>query len=246
MNRSGTVKGLILIILLWYAAALLVRSPIVPYPHLVGTRIIEEAARRPIYLHTLLSLYRAVMGMLLAIAAAVPLGIAAGSKPALGDVINPLLYMGYPVPKIAFLPVFMVLFGIGDAAKIILIAVIICFPMAISVRDGVNELSAGFTDLAKAFHLSSRAYLKEILLPGILPRIFSSLRISLGISLSVLFFSENFAASYGLGLFIMNSWIMADYISMYSGIVILGMAGFFLYRVIDMLEKLCIPWARGR
>lgn len=243
MKRRGAVKGLALAVLLWYAAALALQSPIIPYPHLVCIDILREGVRLPIYLHTALSLYRIAMGLLLGAAAAVPAGIAAGSKPALGEIVNPLLYMGYPVPKIAFLPVFMVLFGIGDFSKIILIAVIIFFPTAISVRDGVNELSSGYADLAQAFHLSPREYLKDILLPGILPRIFSSLRISLGISLSVLFFSENFAASYGLGLFIMNSWIMADYISMYSGIVILGTLGFFLYRGTDLLEKICMPWA---
>jgi len=68
------------------------------------------------------------------------------------------------------------------------------------------------------------------------------LRISVGISLSVLFFSENFATEYGIGYYIMNSWIMVNYLKMYAGIVFISLLGIFLYKSIEIIEKKMMPW----
>ncbi|HCU30740.1 MAG TPA: ABC transporter permease, partial [Sphaerochaeta sp.] len=149
------------------------------------------------------SLYRIAMGMALALFFAIPTGMLAGRTQKLDQLISPVLYLLYPLPKIAFLPVFMVLFGIGDLSKIMLIAVIIFFPASVTIRDGVKEISVQYLELAQAYHLTQTQILRDILWPFILPRIFSSLRITLGISLSVLFISENYAATYGLGYYIM-------------------------------------------
>jgi len=193
------------------------------------------------YLHLLFSLYRIAMGMALALFFAIPTGMLAGRTQKLDQLISPVLYLLYPLPKIAFLPVFMVLFGIGDLSKIMLIAVIIFFPASVTIRDGVKEISVQYLELAQAYHLTQTQILRDILWPFILPRIFSSLRITLGISLSVLFISENYAATYGLGYYIMNNWVMAQYVGMYAGIVLLSLLGLTLYVALDGLERLVIP-----
>jgi NitT/TauT family transport system permease protein len=110
-----------------------------------------------------------------------------------------------------------------------LIAVIIFFPASVTIRDGVKEISVQYLELAQAYHLTQTQILRDILWPFILPRIFSSLRITLGISLSVLFISENYAATYGLGYYIMNNWVMAQYVGMYAGIVLLSLLGLTMY-----------------
>ena len=135
----------------------------------------------------------------------------------------------------------MVLFVIGDLSKIILITVIIFFPATLTIRDGVKEIPFQYLELAKAYHLSSKQILSDIIWPSILPRIFSSLRITVGISLSVLFVSETYAATYGLGYSIMNNWVMANYVGMYGGIVLLSLLGLVLYILIDKVERLVIP-----
>jgi NitT/TauT family transport system permease protein len=178
---------------------------------------------------------------MLALLVAIPSGLAIGHLKRLDRILSPTLYLLYPLPKIAFLPVFMVLFGIGDLSKIILIAVIIFFPATLTIRDGVKEMPFQYLELAQAYHLTSRQVLTDIIWPSILPRIFSSLRITVGISLSVLFVSETYAATYGLGYTIMNNWVMANYVGMYAGIVLLSLLGLLLYIVIDKVEQLVIP-----
>ncbi len=230
-------RGALVVFAAWYVFAFIISSPIIPYPHAVMLYLLTQSVPSRIHIHVLFSLYRILMGLSLALFFAIPTGIIAGRKPLLDRVISPVLYLLYPLPKIAFLPVFMVLFGIGDFSKIILIAVIIFFPAAVTIRDGVREISPHYLELAQAYHLSKRQIMRDIVWPAILGRIFSSVRITLGISLSVLFISENYAAQFGLGYFIMNNWIMAQYIGMYAGIMVLSLLGLLLYSLTDFFER---------
>ena len=231
------VRGAILVLIFWYLMAWLVSSPIIPYPHAVVRYAVNRGIGTEMHLHLLYSIHRIAMGLSIALFFAIPTGMIAGRIPVLDRVISPVLYLLYPLPKIAFLPVFMVLFGIGDLSKVMLIAVIVFFPAAVTIRDGVKEISPQFIELAIAYHLDRRQIIGEIIWPAILPRIFSSVRITLGISLSVLFISESYAAEFGLGYFIMNNWVMAQYIGMYAGIVVLSLLGLALYLTTDFLEK---------
>lgn len=235
------LRGFLVVLLFWYALALLIAGPIIPYPHVVFAHLLKGILSANMYLHLLFSLYRILTGTMLALLLAIPSGLAIGHLKRLDRILSPTLYLLYPLPKIAFLPVFMVLFGIGDLSKIILIAVIIFFPATLTIRDGVKEIPFQYLELAKAYHLTSRQVLSDIVWPSILPRIFSSLRITVGISLSVLFVSETYASTYGLGYTIMNNWVMANYVGMYAGIVLLSLLGLLLYIVIDRVEQLVIP-----
>ncbi len=240
------VKGSLLVVLIWYLIGLLVNSPIIPLPHDVFIYLIQHHTTSHLSSHLLYSLYRIIMGLGIALFIAIPTGLLIGRKRALDEVLSPVLYLLYPLPKIAFLPVFMVMFGIGDISKIILIAVIVFFPTAVSIRDGVKAIPNQYIQLAEAYHLTPKLILREVIWPAILPRIFSAIRISLGIALSVLFISESFAASFGLGYSIMNSWIMANYTSMYAGIVLLSLLGLGLYIITDSLERIFIRYQAER
>ncbi|RFU94049.1 ABC transporter permease [Sphaerochaeta halotolerans] len=234
------LRGMGVVLLLWYVAAFLISSPVIPFPHSVFIYTLDQFVPQEMHLHLLYSLYRILLGLFIALFFAIPTGMIAGRVPALDRLISPVLYLLYPLPKIAFLPVFMVLLGIGDLSKIILIAIIIYFPASVTIRDGVKEIPFEFLQLAVAYHLSRKQVLKDIIWPAILPRIFSSLRITLGISLSVLFISETYAASYGLGYSIMNYWVMAQYTGMYAAIMLLSLLGLLLYIIVDWAERLCV------
>ncbi len=243
MKRGlNILKGIGLIIILWYIAAFFIHHPVIPLPHIVIRQFIISLFNNELYLHLASSLLRVFVGSLVAILIGLPLGIISGKSKKVDALISPLLYLLYPLPKIAFLPVFMVLLGIGNLSKIALITTIILFPTAVSIRDGIKELMSEYHMLQSAFHLSKKELYTHILLPGIIPRLFSSLRITLGISLSVLFISENFATTTGLGYYIMNNWIMANYVMMYVGIMTLGLLGLFLYISLELIEYHVIPY----
>jgi NitT/TauT family transport system permease protein len=160
----------------------------------------------------------------------------------LDDIIAPVIYILYPIPKIAFLPVLMLLFGLGNTSKIILIITIIVFQILLGARDGVKEIDTQLFYSMKSLGLNKTQIYRNLVVPAVLPKIISSVRVSIGISISVLFFAENFAATYGLGYFIMNTWASIKYIDMFAGILALGLMGLLIFKLIDFLEKKLCPW----
>ena len=243
MSAKSILKGLGLVVIVWLIISPIVNQPVIPSLASVVSELAREIKTGKVFLHILVSLFRIFTALAMALLTAVPLGIAAGRNKTARSILSPLFYLLYPVPKIAFLPVLMVLFGLGDLPKILLVDIILFFPIFIAVRDGVLELPKEYDYIANAFKLNKKRVLLDIILPGILPRILSSLRISIGISLSVLFFGENFATSYGIGHYIMNSWVMANYPRMYAGIIFLSVTGVGLYLILDNLERRLVPWA---
>ncbi|NCC66108.1 MAG: ABC transporter permease subunit, partial [Spirochaetia bacterium] len=156
------VRGFLLVLLSWYILAFLIQEPIIPYPHYVFAFLILGIQTSQTHLHLGYSLFRITMGIVFALVFAIPIGMLAGRTKRLDQLISPALYLLYPLPKIAFLPVFMVLFGIGDLSKIMLIAVIIFFPAALNIRDGVKEIPLQYLELAKAYHPTNKQVLKDI------------------------------------------------------------------------------------
>ena len=245
MSKKGFLKGAVIILLIWVLAALIIRQPIVPSPITVFSRMLTELGNGKIFLHLGMSLVRILISILLASLLGIPTGIVAARYKRPDRIISPVLYLLYPIPKIAFLPILMVLFGLGNLPKILLVTMILFFPITIAVRDGAKQLLPEYMKLAAVYKLTGREVILDIMLPGILPNILSSIRISIGISLSVLFFSENFAAAYGIGYYIMNSWVMVDYPQMYVGVIMLSLTGIMLFYLLSLIERRIIPWKQG-
>ena len=170
-------------------------------------------------IHIAVSLYRITLAVVIALITGVPLGLWMGLNRKADEFLSPVAYILYPIPKIAFLPVLMILFGLGNEPKIILIITIIIFPILLAARDGVREIPRELFFSVRSLGLNRRQTYLDLVLPAVLPKIISALRISIGISISVLFFAENFATAYGIGYFIMNSWAMVSYVEMFAGIL---------------------------
>jgi len=238
---SKTVYGAAVILLLWYILHLTIKSRIIPGPYETVAEFIR-LIQDDLLLHVLYSFLRILAAITISMILGVPLGLLTGMSKKADDVISPVAYVLYPLPKIAFLPVFMILFGLGDLAKIILITTIIFFQIMLAARDGVKEIPAELTLSVKSLGLNRHHTYIHLVLPSVLPKIISALRVSIGISIAALFFSENFATRYGVGYFIMNCWIMADYVQMFAGILALSIMGAAIFKVIDLAEKGICPW----
>jgi len=157
-------------------------------------------------------------------------------------ILSPIVYFNYPVPKIALLPIVMLIFGLGDSTKIVMIFLITFFPVVVNIRDEVKNIPEEVFYPMYSLGATNYQIAKEIIFPGILKAILTSLRLSIGTAISVLFFTENFGTEYGMGYFIMDSWMRINYIQMYSGILILSIIGLLFFIIIDIAEVIFCPW----
>ncbi|HWQ80331.1 MAG TPA: ABC transporter permease [Anaerovoracaceae bacterium] len=241
MFRSRTLLGAFLVLILWYALHAAVRSNIIPGPYETFITFGKLMAG-PLFLHMIVSIFRIAAAMAISMGIGVPLGLWMGLSKRADSVVSPVAYILYPIPKVAFLPLFMVLFGLGNGSKIILIISIIVFQIILAVRDGVREIPAELHDSVRSLGLNRWQIYTNLVFPAVLPKIISALRVSIGVSIATLFFSENFATTYGIGYFIMNCWVMADYVGMFAGILAMSMMGILIFKAVDLMEKKLCPW----
>lgn len=192
--------------------------------------------------HLLVSGYRILISMSVALIVGVLIGLLMGVVPSVKKILNPLVYTLYPIPKIAFLPVFMLLFGIKDFSKILLIVTIIIFQFIIATVDAVEAIDNDILKAAKIMKVPKSSMFKSVYLPAILPNVLTACRNAFGMSIAVLFFAENYATTYGMGYTIMNSWMMVQYKDMYAGILLLSIFGLLVFILIDYLEMRLIRW----
>ncbi|EUJ31279.1 aliphatic sulfonate ABC transporter [Listeria floridensis FSL S10-1187] len=236
----SAATGLVGLFLIWEASHLILQSPVVPAPH---QTLLEFFISLPELLpHTLSSLYRILVAILVSLLIGIPLGIWIGESKWANRLLSPLLYFLYPIPKVAFLPVFLILYGLGDLSKIILIIWIIVFQIILSTRDGIAQIDPKLYLALESLEAKPFDKWRHLLFPAILPQILSGLRVCIGIALATLFFAENYATTYGLGYYIMNAWSVIDYPDMFCGILMLSLLGFLLFQAIDWLERLLVPW----
>lgn len=240
--KSQIIVGFLSFVLFWEFIHLLIPTHTIPSP--IETFAYFFAIPMDLLMHALGSIARVVIAIAISMIIGIPLGILLGVSKKVNRLLSPFLYYMYPIPKIAFLPVFMLLFGLGNTSKIILIIFIIVFQMILSVRDGVFQIPTSHFKVMNSFSASRKHQYRFLILPAILPQVFSALRISIGISLATLFFAENYATTYGVGYFIMSAWTKMNYPEMFSGIIALGFIGLLFFKLLDILENHYTPWTR--
>ena len=236
------VYGFLGITWIWYMLSLFLGNSLIPYPHNVWMHLLAITIDGTIVPHITYSIFRLLSAISLSLIIGVPIGLIIGSNTKTDQWFSPILYILYPIPKIAFLPVFMALFGLGDFSKITLLFSVLIFQIILATRDGVKQIPIEFHHVALTLGLNKKDKLLKLYLPHALPDILSALRISIGISMAVLFFGENYATSYGIGYFIMNNWIMVNYTGLFAGIVGFSLMAAFLIYLIDVIQDKICPW----
>ena len=240
---GSQLTGFVCFLLLWQMLHLLLNTHTIPAP--LDTIAYFVSIPLVLLKHAGASILRVAAAVGVSLLLGIPAGLLLGVNPTLKRLFSPLLYFIYPIPKIAFLPVFMLLFGLGNASKILMIIFIIVFQIMLSVRDGVAQISPVYFKVMDSFCVSPWQRYRFLIVPAMLPQLFSGLRISIGISLASLFFAENYATQFGIGYFILSAWTKMNYEEMFSGILMLGFIGILLFYLLDRLESVCVPWQKG-
>ncbi len=194
-------------------------------------------------IHFLVSLWRVIGSMLLAVALAVPVGLAMGQSNRIDRLFSPVLYLTHPIPKVVFVPVVVLFFGIGDLAKIVVISLILFFQILVLVRDAAKNLRRELLESVRSLGAGRRGLFLYVYLPASLPGVLTALRISVGTAVAVLYVAELYATRMGLGyyIFIQGSTFF-NYPAMYAGIFAMAIMGLGLYFAIDWLEHRLCPW----
>lgn len=238
------LEGFFLLNLLWLLASALLNINVIPSP-LEVYKNFGNIVTGNIQIHILYSLMRIGVGLALSLGIGIPAGIVMAYSPKANRLLYPLVYFSYPIPKTALLPVAMLLWGMRDGSKIAIIFLIIVFQVIVSVRDSVLNIDASMYQVTKSAGAGKRQIIWHVTLPAILPELLTSIRVSLGTAVSVLFFVEGYGTRYGMGYYILDAWSRINYINMYIGILVISIVGFALFVLVDFIAgKLC-RWSRA-
>jgi NitT/TauT family transport system permease protein len=230
----------VFVVAFWWLIAILVNSPVLPVPFDIFEAMLS--LKGTLGYHLLASLKRIVLGVGGALIIGVPLGLLIGRIQILDKIFAPLIYLIYPVPKIAFLPIVLLFLGLGDLSKVFLISLIVFFQILVHARDAARAIEQELILSIKSLGASDWQLFWQVVFPASLSRVFTAIRISTGTAIAVLFFTETFATSKGLGFFIMDAWTRVNYIEMFAGILALSFMGLFLFFLVDLFERLFCPW----
>lgn len=233
--------GGIALIFLWDLAARFSGLPVVPSPFAV-METVGDVFFSAIAIHIAYSFGRILAGILLAVAVGLPVGVMMGWSHRMDCLLAPMVYLTYPVPKIALLPIVMLLFGLGEASKAILLFLILVFQIIVAVRDSIRAIPAEVFYPLVSLGAPFRLILLDVLLPASLPKFMTAIRVAMATAISVLFFTETFGTQYGMGYFIMDAWLRVSYLEMYAGIVVLSAMGLVLFGTLDLAERWLCRW----
>lgn len=242
MKRRDILLAALVLGVVWQIVAVILNRDILPTPLEVLDALFVQVPRGLAW-HFVVSAWRVVASIVLAVIVATPAGLVLGQYPRVNRFFAPVIYLTYPIPKIVFLPIVILFLGIGDASKIAIIFLILFFQVLVVVRDASASIRPELLYSVRSLGAGRRALLRFVYLPATLPAVLTAVRVSIGTAIAVLFFTESFATSAGLGYYvIVDTFQRIAYTEMYAGIVAMSLLGLGLYFVVDTLERAWCPY----
>jgi NitT/TauT family transport system permease protein len=233
-----------LLLSLWYFLVRWSGTKVFPSPREVEKGMAELLRHHVLWRDITDSLRRVAIGFCAAVVLGVPLGLTLGWYPAANQVINPAMQILRPISPIAWIPVAIIFFGVGDHAAIFLIFLGAFFPIVVACVDGVANVPSVFRRAGRNFGLTPPQLLARVLLPAALPQILIGLRIALGIAWLVVVAAEMIAVDSGLGYLIIDSRNSGKrYDLVVAAILLIGVIGLILDLAFRRLEKIrAVRW----
>jgi NitT/TauT family transport system permease protein len=239
----GYVGAAVFMFAFWEGMSLLLHSPALPVPLDAFAQVVEQFGK--LVPHLGYSALRVTVAMAIGLVVGAPLGLILGRSRRADLVFGPLVFLNYPVPKVVFLPVLLVILGIGNASIIALIAIIVFFQILVTARDAARAIPASSVLSVRSLGADRWQVFTQVVVPGAMPEIFTALRIGAGTAVAVLFFSESIAGSTGLGWFVFDAWGRVRYSEMFAGILAMALLGVLLYEAIELAEARVCRWERA-
>ncbi len=227
-----------LLLLLWEIGVRRQASHLLPGPWGVVGGIVDLVRHGLLLKYVVASLFRVTWGFALAVVTAIPLGLAVGWYRRAEMALNPILQILRPISPLAWIPIAILWFGVGDLAAISLIFVGCFFPLMLTAIDAVQSIPAVYVNAGRNFGLSSAALVYRVLYPAVVPKLIVGLRITLGIAWLVVVAAEMIAVSSGLGFLIVDARNAGNrYDLVVAGMLIIGIIGLLLDWGMRSLER---------
>ncbi len=243
-RRAGAIGSLVVLLVAWETSARsgIVTNFLLPPLSTVLGRVTEDAMSGELTINLGLTLYRAVVGFAIAGAAGVALGIVMTRRPWVRWFFDPIVSVAFPMPKIAFLPVFMLWLGLYDFSKISMVVFNAIFPVIAATMAAAEGVDRHLVWSARSLGASERQLLREIILPAALPQILTGLQVALPISMIVEIVTEMLMGGQGLGGAMIGASRFADSPGVFAGIVEIAVAGLCLVKGIAVLRRHLLLW----
>jgi ABC-type nitrate/sulfonate/bicarbonate transport system permease component len=215
---------------------------LLPNPIIIAERIWSDVVSGDLVTNVGLTLYRAFFGFIVASVTGVALGILIARNNFVHWFFDPIISVGFPMPKIAFLPIFMLWFGLYDTSKIALIIFDATFPVVTATIAGAQGVDRYTLWSARMLGASERRLLWEIIVPAAFPTVMTGLQIALPISLIIAIVTEMIMGGPGLGGAMIAASRFADSPGVFAGIIEIAVAGFCVVKGMAMLRRRLLIW----
>ncbi len=242
------IAVLALIIAVWWIVVVATHSVVFPTPWQVVVGTVELIRDGTLFQHIGASLFRVGVGFGLAVIVAVPLGLWMGWVRGAYVTLNPLFQMLRPISPIAWIPIAILWFGVGNVSPIFLIFISSVFPMVVQTITGVHTIEKRYLRAAANFGVSRATLFRQVVIPATIPQMIVGMRIGLGVAWLVVVAAEMIALHSGLGYLILDSRNAGNrYDLVVAGMIIIGLIGLALDGLMRLLEGLkIVRWRYAR
>jgi len=234
----------VFIIILWEFAA--VKGWITPYtlpaPSKIFRTLITSIENLSLFKNILASVIRVFTGFLLAAFAAIFIGIFISLSKNFEIVTRFVLQVLKPIPPIAWIPIAIVWFGIGEPSKIFIIFMGAFFPIFVNVVDGIKQIDKRFVEVSKVFEIPNLKFIRKVVIPGALPSIMSGLRVGLGTAWICVVAAEMIAATNGIGYMLMDGRQLSQPDVVILAMLVVGVIGKLMDDVLGIIERKIVYW----
>lgn len=247
-DRLLGIGSPLVLLLLWEISA---RSGLIdvrffPAPSSIAMQAAVLTGSGELWGHLAASLQRLAWGTLLGGIPALLLGITMGLYRPIRAAIDPLISATYPVPKSAILPLILLIFGLDEASKIVMVALGVFFPVLINTMTGVLQIDKIYLDVGKNFRATRWQTFRTVALPGAMPSIMAGIKLGIGMGLILIAIAEMVGAKNGIGFMIWDAWQILSVETMYVGLIVISILGFLLTLVLNEIEGWILPWKQER
>ena len=247
-DRLISLASPIILLLLWEASVHggILDPRFFPAPSKIFETLLVLIKDGSLWTNTWASLQRLFWGFLLGGIPALILGIAMGLNRPLRALIDPLVATTYPIPKSAIFPLILLIFGLGEASKIVMVSIGVFYPVLINSVTGVLEINSIYLDVGKNFRANRWQVFRTIAFPGAVPHIMSGVKLGIGMGLILIAIAEMIGAKSGLGFLIWNAWEILSVETMYVGLIVIALLGFLFSIILNEVERAIVPWKKSR